>query len=120
MIKINPGGYTIGTLTGYQHISATPSPTSPPTPTASPPSPTDQDETEDLHIRYKRGFNFGEADAEQDSALWPTTIGATEISYSKERNGDTSVYVKTTRPIVRLCFCDFCISIAGFSLRSQR
>ncbi|KAL8291253.1 hypothetical protein RQP46_002231 [Phenoliferia psychrophenolica] len=101
---VNPGGYTIGTLTGYQHISASPrpssSPTSPPTPTS--PSSPYETEIEDLHIRHKRGFNFEDDAGEEEEAPvpTPTRIGETDYSYAREKNGDTSVYVKTTRAIV--------------------
>ncbi|ORY76551.1 hypothetical protein BCR35DRAFT_353352 [Leucosporidium creatinivorum] len=105
---VNPGGYTIGTLTGYVPIpttatssstrdglSTTTIPSSSPsaTPTAAPLAERDFAEV-DMHLLHRRGVNFEEA-AEEEVAT-----GKTEYSYSTKKDGATVTYVKTTRPIV--------------------
>ncbi|KAM0748936.1 hypothetical protein T439DRAFT_57928 [Meredithblackwellia eburnea MCA 4105] len=100
---VNPGGWTIGTLTGYVNIK--PTPTSQPTTAPSIPSPTELPELEgwETHLRQKRGFMEDWTEEEEQQAVFPsptTLADGSELSYSIERNGDTTMYVKTTRPIV--------------------
>lgn len=95
----------IGTLTGYVHLTATPSPTSPAAATPTATFRPEADAEPDLHVRHKRGLDeFEDVLAADDDDLVPspTTLpDGSEYSFSLERNGDISAYVKTTRPIVR-------------------
>jgi hypothetical protein len=104
--QVNPGVYTIGTMTGYVPIPTTStsfstregfSTTNIPsaTPTAAPLAERDFAEV-DMHLLHRRGLDFEEASEEESAS------GKEEYSYSTKKDGATVTYVKTTRPIVRL------------------
>lgn len=108
---MNPGGFTIGTLTGYVPLTTVP-PSSTASASVAAASPTPAPEPAfdfynvDAHLLHRRGEDFEEgrpnleAYEEEEPDVSTVQLPASEEYSYQTRHGTTNTYVKTTRPIV--------------------